>query len=104
MGYLAIVAIATVLDMATNTENEEKRFFRKMLQAFSIPKNWNRLKTIKVTPDVERLRVIQGIRFYNMVLVILTHTIMFTFMLPISNTNMTETVSIQSLYTMYYPN
>lgn len=96
--YLFIIAFASLSDILNGTKGEDLTYSKKILQAFSLKQNWIRLKTIKSTPEVKRLRVIQGIRFYNMILVILTHTIMYTFMLPVSNTDMTESVSINIYY------
>ncbi|KAJ8911704.1 hypothetical protein NQ315_013166, partial [Exocentrus adspersus] len=68
-----------------------KPIYIRLIEAFSIPRNWNRLKTINTNPDIERLKCIQGVRFYNMILVILTHTIYISFIsLPISNTKRIE--------------
>lgn len=93
-GYLVLIAFATLFDLVLSNEQNKVRRIDKLIRAFSIPRNWNRLKTIKSTPELERLRVIQGLRFYNTITVILTHTVMLIFMLPISNTEMTEGVSI----------
>ncbi|KAL3288860.1 hypothetical protein HHI36_003307 [Cryptolaemus montrouzieri] len=63
----------------------------KLLSCFSVPKNFYRLKTVKDTPEVKSLKSIQGIRFFNMSLVILTHCIMSTLVGPVSNPKMAET-------------
>ncbi|KAJ8927009.1 hypothetical protein NQ314_020572 [Rhamnusium bicolor] len=68
-----------------------KSTWGRVLAAYSVPRNWNRLKTVNSSPDIERLRCIQGVRFYNMVLVILTHTVMSLFLtVPVTNTKFTE--------------
>lgn len=84
---IGLVLFATIMDCIT--ENKDTY---TTLRAFSLPRNWIKLRSIRETPDIERLRGIQGIRFLNTVLVILTHTMMLTFMLPLSNISMTETV------------
>lgn len=60
--------------------------------AFSIPRNWNRLTEIK-TGKSEQWRAIQGVRFYNMLIVIFVHTVMGCIMGPVANTKFTEKVS-----------
>jgi hypothetical protein len=61
----------------------------KFLSSFSIPKNFYRLKKID---HKNPLRCIQGIRFFNMICVIMAHTLMAHFALPVSNTMYTEKV------------
>ncbi|CAH1365359.1 unnamed protein product, partial [Tenebrio molitor] len=71
----------------------------KFLSSFSIPKNFYRLKKID---HKNPLRCIQGIRFFNMICVIMAHTLMAHFALPVSNTMYTEkitTVFFNSLLT-----
>ncbi|KAL1502201.1 hypothetical protein ABEB36_007377 [Hypothenemus hampei] len=60
------------------------------IAAFSIPKNWIRLRSNNTNPDHRKLKCIQGIRFYNMICVIMTHTIMAALGGPVANTLYTE--------------
>ncbi|KAJ8927036.1 hypothetical protein NQ314_020599, partial [Rhamnusium bicolor] len=62
-----------------------------VIAAFSIQRNWHRFKTIKSNPDIEKLRPFQGVRFYNMLIVIMSHTVLASMMLPVANTKYTET-------------
>uniref|UniRef100_A0AAR5Q6D8 Acyltransferase 3 domain-containing protein n=1 Tax=Dendroctonus ponderosae TaxID=77166 RepID=A0AAR5Q6D8_DENPD len=43
-------------------------------QSFSLIANWRKLCTPNTRPDFQKLKFIQGIRFYNMLLVIFCHT------------------------------
>uniref|UniRef100_A0A6P7GPX5 Nose resistant to fluoxetine protein 6-like isoform X2 n=1 Tax=Diabrotica virgifera virgifera TaxID=50390 RepID=A0A6P7GPX5_DIAVI len=70
---------------------------RKIIAAFSIPKNWHRLKAPNKNEDAEKLRSINGIRFYTMICVILAHTIMVTFAGPVANTRYTEQLTDNTL-------
>lgn len=65
----------------------------KIMTCFSITSNFYRLRKIKETEDTKSLKVIQGIRFLNMVLVIACHYVMVSIAGPISNTKFVETVS-----------
>lgn len=65
----------------------------KIITAFSIPRNWERLVAVKTTKDTEKLRCLQGVRFYNTLLVIFCHTTLGFVIGPVSNTKYVETVS-----------
>ncbi|XP_030766793.1 nose resistant to fluoxetine protein 6-like [Sitophilus oryzae] len=69
----------------------------RILEAFSIFKNWKRLTSISENSDHKKLRIIQGLRFYTMFCVIMSHTLMATFGGPIANTQYTENVTKKSL-------
>ncbi|CAG9766404.1 unnamed protein product [Ceutorhynchus assimilis] len=61
------------------------------IAAFSIPKNWHRLRsTSNTNQEYRKLRSIQGIRFYNIICVVLSHTIMGTLGGAVSNPRYTE--------------
>lgn len=62
------------------------------MKAFSVPHNWRRLIIVNSNPDIERLRGIQGCKFYSMLMVISAHTIYIFISLPISNIKEIETV------------
>lgn len=71
----------------------------RILKAFSVQRNWNRLTVIHSNPDIERLKGIQGLRFYAMLLVVSAHTIYILFdSLPVSNTKEIEKVSKLKLF------
>ncbi|XP_050294047.1 nose resistant to fluoxetine protein 6-like isoform X2 [Anthonomus grandis grandis] len=61
-----------------------------LISAFSVPKNWERLRSTDPSSDHRKLRSIQGIRFYNMICVIMSHTIMGILGGPVSNPLYTE--------------
>lgn len=64
-----------------------------IITAFSIPNNWYRLTSVNESPDARKLRPIQGIRFYNMISVIMCHSIMVALAGPTANTKDVENVS-----------
>jgi hypothetical protein len=71
----------------------------KFISAFSIPRNWYRLKNVNLdSPDVQALRCMQGIRFYNMIIVIIGHTIAMNLAIPVSNPIFVETVTLMQVY------
>ncbi|CAG9766405.1 unnamed protein product [Ceutorhynchus assimilis] len=98
ISYILFVAYATIYEGIARYQTPDE--YRKRLStpmgmvlgACSITKNWIRLKTIKNTPEIEKLRCIQGIRVYNTILVILTHTILGFVAAPVANTRYTETM------------
>lgn len=63
------------------------------MAAFSIIKNYKRLRKENNNVDAKRMRNIQGIRFYNMVCVILAHTVMLGYHVPVLNPKFNEKVS-----------
>lgn len=63
----------------------------KLIAAFSIPRNWYRLTRIDKNSE-EKLKSMQGVRFFNMLCVILSHTIMVSLASPIMNTTYVENV------------
>ncbi|KAF2884300.1 hypothetical protein ILUMI_21862 [Ignelater luminosus] len=71
----------------TEKEYEEitSRGVGKILTCFSLPKNWDRLRTISNSPDAVALRPFNAIRFYNMCLVITAHTSMANMGIPTLN-------------------
>ncbi|XP_044753949.1 nose resistant to fluoxetine protein 6-like [Coccinella septempunctata] len=64
--------------------------YGKLVSCFSIPKNWERLKTIEWTPENYKLKGVHGFRFYNMFLVIAVHAAVLCVAGPISNTKFIE--------------
>nr|XP_023022547.1 nose resistant to fluoxetine protein 6-like [Leptinotarsa decemlineata] len=96
--YVVLIAFATFYEGTARykTEEEYKKLtcagWRRIASAFSIPRNWYRLITVKSTTDIEKLRPIQGVRFYNTILVILSHTVMTFLIGPVANTKYAETL------------
>ncbi|XP_066249163.1 nose resistant to fluoxetine protein 6-like [Euwallacea similis] len=70
----------------------EKSKMGRIILACSITRNWIRLNTVNVTPEIEKLRFIQGLRVYNTVLVVLTHTILGYIAFPVANPRYIETM------------
>lgn len=67
----------------------------KVISCFSIVRNWERLSRLDLTdPATKSFSGINGIRFYNMLVIILAHTIMGFATSPILNTRFMETVCI----------
>lgn len=64
----------------------------KYISCFSLIKNWQRLRSENTNPDAIKMRSIQGIRFYNMICVILAHTVMVVLFGPVINTTFPEHV------------
>lgn len=65
----------------------------RLYSVFSIPRNFKRIATLEVSAKNEKLLPFQGIRFYNMSIVILTHTVVGALYGPVANPKYTETVS-----------
>ncbi|KAL3270226.1 hypothetical protein HHI36_009282 [Cryptolaemus montrouzieri] len=59
--------------------------YGKFVSCFSIPRNWYRLKYVSDSPNVQTMKGIQGVRFYNMFLVILVHSCMMASIASVSN-------------------
>lgn len=97
--YIGFVVYASFYISASAKRSKEKyqtflstskgRFYL----AFSLPRNWNRLTQIKAG-ESEQWRAIQGVRFYNLLIVILVHTVISFTMGPIANTKNSESVGI----------
>lgn len=65
------------------------------LSAFSLVKNWRRLTEPNTNPEVVRLRSLHGIRFYTMLCVVMSHTLVGEFRGPVLNTQYTENITNQ---------
>ncbi|XP_049824760.1 nose resistant to fluoxetine protein 6-like [Aethina tumida] len=74
----------------------------KLIAAFSIPRNWYRLTRIEKNSE-EKLKSMQGVRFFNMLCVILSHTIMVSLASPIMNTTYVENMT-QKILNMFLAN
>ncbi|XP_018577388.1 uncharacterized protein LOC108915750 [Anoplophora glabripennis] len=66
-------------------------YWGRVIAAFSILRNWERFVMVKTSREVEKLRCLQGVRFYNTILVIFCHTSLSFLMGPVANTKYTET-------------
>ncbi|KAJ3650137.1 hypothetical protein Zmor_021845 [Zophobas morio] len=97
--YFIFIAVASLYEGAARykLKHEYERITRsgygRVLAAFSLPKNFYRLMDhTPKNPDDISLSCIQGVRFYNMMCVILAHTIMVQFATPVSNPIYNESV------------
>ncbi|KAK9874062.1 hypothetical protein WA026_002417 [Henosepilachna vigintioctopunctata] len=61
-----------------------------VLSCFSIQNNWRRLTTMKDEPGTEELKCIQGLRFWNMFLVLFSHALLCMLSGPVINTRTVE--------------
>ncbi|XP_030767536.1 O-acyltransferase like protein-like [Sitophilus oryzae] len=96
--YVAFVFYATYYEGVARYESKEvydklmETPKGKLLSAFSITKNWIRLKTVNSNKELEKLRPIQGIRVYNAAIVVAVHTILSVIAAPVSNTKFVESI------------
>ncbi|CAH1164478.1 unnamed protein product [Phaedon cochleariae] len=97
--YICLIIYSTFFEYTASYMTVEKyeqltkTKWGRIFSAFSIPRNWRRLITVKNTPEVETFKPIQGVRFYNTILVILSHTAMSFVLGPVLNTQYTETMN-----------
>ncbi|XP_019768812.2 nose resistant to fluoxetine protein 6 isoform X2 [Dendroctonus ponderosae] len=70
-----------------------KRSVGAFISAFSVPKNWYRLRSTTSNPDHRKLRSIQGMRFYTIMCVVAIHTIMNHLGGPVANPQYTENIT-----------
>ncbi|KAJ3659719.1 hypothetical protein Zmor_011393 [Zophobas morio] len=76
-----------------SNENFRTRKFGIFLSSFSIIRNWKKLTTINLNnPDAKALSSLQGIRFYNVVGVIIAHTFTINMAVPILNPRYMESL------------
>ncbi|XP_030766855.1 O-acyltransferase like protein-like [Sitophilus oryzae] len=98
VGYVVFVFYATYYEGVARYESKEvynqlmETPKGKLLSAFSITKNWIRLKTVNSTKEVEKLRCIQGMRLYNTCLVVMSHTALSLIGPPVANTKYPESM------------
>ncbi|XP_066151011.1 O-acyltransferase like protein-like [Euwallacea fornicatus] len=91
--YERLVVNSNKLHLYERTPSKVHTF----IAAFSLPKNWYRLRATNTNPDNHKLRAIQGVRFYNLICVIMAHTVMGTLGGPVSNPQYTENTTKQVL-------
>ncbi|XP_050517865.1 O-acyltransferase like protein-like [Diabrotica virgifera virgifera] len=78
---LFIVCHTSYVLIATYWDHQQKKssiisqeFGEKYFLPFSIIKNYQKFRAVKDNEDFQKLKCIQGIRFYNMLLIIFCHT------------------------------
>ncbi|KAL1502203.1 hypothetical protein ABEB36_007379 [Hypothenemus hampei] len=72
--YMAFVLFATYQEYCRSNNSAIKKFDHPIVRNFSLISNWKKLCSINKSPDFQKLKFIQGIRFYNMLLVVFCHT------------------------------
>ncbi|XP_072399998.1 nose resistant to fluoxetine protein 6-like isoform X2 [Diabrotica undecimpunctata] len=97
--YTSFVLLCTIVDNVIQTwyDKDYEKFsntrYGIIVTSFSIYGSWIRLKAVKSTPEVEYLRPLQGLRFYNIIIVILSHTSMIGLISSVANTKFVETMN-----------
>ncbi|XP_060519216.1 O-acyltransferase like protein-like isoform X2 [Cylas formicarius] len=94
--YASFILYATFYESVARYKSPEE--YRRLtstpkgviLSSCSLVRSWIKLKTVNWTPEVEKLRCIQGLRFYNIGLVVLSHTVLTYLAVPTSNTKYPE--------------
>ncbi|CAG9766402.1 unnamed protein product [Ceutorhynchus assimilis] len=71
--YVAMVVYVSCQHHRRKSENFDK-IENTLIQIFSLKTNWKKLSISNDRPNFQKLKFIQGLRFYNMLLVIFCHT------------------------------
>uniref|UniRef100_A0A6P7GFL3 Uncharacterized protein LOC114341844 n=1 Tax=Diabrotica virgifera virgifera TaxID=50390 RepID=A0A6P7GFL3_DIAVI len=99
IAYISFVLLCTSIGNVIEIwyEKDYEKFsntsYGRIVTSFSLCSSWNKLKTIKSTPEVDYFRPLQGLRFYNIIMVILAHTSLISVISSVSNTKFVETMS-----------
>ncbi|XP_023311576.1 O-acyltransferase like protein-like [Anoplophora glabripennis] len=105
VAYLYLILYATMYDRwkRTNTHESTKN---KFMMALSLTSNWRKICNIEGNEDYNKLKSIQGIRFYNMLLIIAVHSLLSYNIIYLSNPNDLErfysTTVVQVLCTLSF--
>ncbi|XP_018564516.1 O-acyltransferase like protein-like isoform X1 [Anoplophora glabripennis] len=103
VAYLLLILYATMYDTWKRTSTVESTK-DKVITALSLTSNWRKVCNTEGNEDHIKLKSIQGIRFYNMLLVISLHTHLSFYIVYISNPQDIEilfnTSIMQTLATM----
>ncbi|KAG5866007.1 hypothetical protein JTB14_018187 [Gonioctena quinquepunctata] len=97
--YMAFVLLASLYDLVRRYDPEEeygkfKQSSRgKIVTSFSIPSNWNRLKSIPTSKDYEKLQSVQGLRVYMTFIVVAVHTGVSFTAVPVLNPKFIENMN-----------
>ncbi|XP_050498907.1 nose resistant to fluoxetine protein 6-like isoform X3 [Diabrotica virgifera virgifera] len=98
--YISFVLLCTSVDSAIKNwydkehENFANTSYGRIVTSFSLYASWNKLTTVKSTAEVDYLRPLQGLRFYNIIVVVLAHTFMVGLFSSVANTKFVETRSL----------
>ncbi|KAG5890520.1 hypothetical protein JTB14_022753 [Gonioctena quinquepunctata] len=74
ISYMALIVLATAID----TFNLQGKYIEKRgksIEKFSLVSQWNDLRTPITEPDYQHMKCLQGVRVYNMAIVICGHTL-----------------------------
>lgn len=88
ISYIVFVLLASFL---TNFQPDDSKT-STIFSCFSLVRNWYFLTKSNTSPDAIRLSSMQGIRFYTMICVILSHSLVFNFRGPLINPEYVEEV------------
>lgn len=74
------------------------------MSCFALQRNWERLGSKNTDPNTVCLTNINGIRFYNMLMVVMVHTCMVAFASSVTNPQFMENVSVNKklVFTKHY--
>lgn len=96
--YIGLVIYASVRDAEAMKSETYETFTLttngKLLQAFSIRRNWEKLRYGKESEEKQKMKPFHGMRFYNLAIVILFHVSGMSAMGPVANIKFPETVFI----------
>ncbi|XP_018571480.1 O-acyltransferase like protein-like [Anoplophora glabripennis] len=100
IAYLLLIIYATMYDRwkRTSTAGSTKN---KAIIALSLSSNWRKMCNTDGNEDYIKLKSIQGIRFYNMLLIISVHTLLSFNIVYISNPNDLEILFNNSIMRNY---
>ncbi|CAH0549047.1 unnamed protein product [Brassicogethes aeneus] len=87
IGYVAFIMYATLYDLKLRTEESKGN---NLLRAFSVIENNQKIRKPIHNEFYNKLKVVQGIRTYNMMLVVVGHSIMNFLIAYTSNTHFLE--------------
>ncbi|XP_050518257.1 nose resistant to fluoxetine protein 6-like isoform X4 [Diabrotica virgifera virgifera] len=106
IAYISFVLLCTIVDNVIQScyekdyEDFSNTSYGRMVISFSLYRSWIRLTTVKSTPEVDYFRPLQGVRFYNQIIVILSHTTLAGLVSSVANTKFVESMnsSIGSIF------
>ncbi|KAK9874063.1 hypothetical protein WA026_002418 [Henosepilachna vigintioctopunctata] len=92
--YAGLIIVASLFYSSEKAGVQHRDFninsVENVLSCFSIKNNWRRLTTMKDEPDTKDLQCIQGLRFWNMFLVLFSHALLCMLNGPVINTKTVE--------------
>ncbi|KAF5307205.1 hypothetical protein FQR65_LT00721 [Abscondita terminalis] len=101
---LLLIAIASFYEGLARYKSKEKydaitsTRFGSIISCFSIVKNWKRLSGKTTNVDLKPLKCMNGVRSFNIIAVVLSHTYILTFAVPTINPTFLETVTEKPFY------